>query len=101
MKTPENRVEVQIDEDVILKTHISGLEPDSVTWVKHQSQLEINDKYSYGRKGPDYSLQINSVRWYDSGVYKCLGKILKTKKISDFFCETINSFFVLSVMNFT
>jgi hypothetical protein len=37
-------VEVQIDEDVILKTHITGLEPDSVTWVKHQSQLEINDK---------------------------------------------------------
>lgn len=44
LKTPESRVEVQIDEDVILKTHITGLEPDSVTWVKHQSQLEINDK---------------------------------------------------------
>ena len=46
--------------------------------MKHDAVLELNDKYCYSTTGPDYTLYVNSVRWYDSGCYKCMvdGKLV-------------------------
>ena len=63
---------VSADEDVSFRVHIIGTEFNAVTWMKHDAQLELNDKYMYSTTGPDYTLYVNSVRWYDSGCYKCM-----------------------------
>lgn len=78
VRKPPAKVTVSADEDVSFRVHIIGSEYNTVTWMKHDAQLELNDKYMWSTTGPDYTLYVNSVRWYDSGRYKCMvdGKLV-------------------------
>ena len=65
-----------------VKVHTGGDYSDCEIFGPPGQSLEItrdiHDDYTcYHLQGPDYSLHITNVRWYDSGCYKCLidGKV--------------------------
>ena len=50
LKKAPAKINAQIDEDVVIKAQILGCDFEKISWYKHDSKIEINDKYSFSTR---------------------------------------------------